>query len=682
MKIKLCVSQQLRYRSPIKIGAVFSAVALSLMLLAPFANAQGFYQASARRPYLVMQEITPNPEGAFDQLFAFYGEVGGMSPGAARVYVRSRTLPPALRLSSGEERVLRIFHFNDMHNNLTEFHSSRGNTHRFSQIVKRVNDARANAADNESVLFVSAGDDVTGTIFDELLGSDEASFITCPSYDAYSAAGLDVAVVGNHELDRGARMFELSVENSAAFPVLSANLYGSQFLDAADHPAAVIGVVNGIRVGFVGLTTIHESKLNPQGDPQFSGASPLETLETVLPAVARYSDVIVLLPHVGYDGEIDGVIRHPLDEGDLDLAEAASRITRGKPTVLIGGHTHTVLNANGLEVITNGVPILQAGEWGKNFGELEITLTAQGRSLAASYDYTMHATKKRDDRDPGNPLYEQDSDYDQVFDQTVMDPIIAQLDVVRAEVIGQSGSSTNITPEATRYDRYMGESAIANFLTDAIVSRSANFPAGPGGESQQVALAVFNSSAIISGIQTNSTITYDDWFNVMPYADHVVVTELSGQQLKDIIIDNAKRVVRDEELVENGGTINVSGFISRGKLNFSSGVRYEISLGANPPYTATAQNITLFGDPIDTVLGDTYKVAWGDYIIPNGNEGWNGGQIGGGMPDGVTGLDLRGIDYNDTGLIFRNETVEFLRSSSGTIQELGAVKDGRVVVVE
>ena len=150
-----------------------------------------------------------------------------VNPGSWR---KAKLLPASEFETNADEITLRIFHFNDLHNHLLEPNATRGDTHTFSQMVKIVEDARQAAGENEIVLFLSAGDDHIGTIFDELLGFDAATFVASPAYRAYSAAGVDATVIGNHDLDRGSELLALAIDQDAAFPVLSANLNGSDYL--------------------------------------------------------------------------------------------------------------------------------------------------------------------------------------------------------------------------------------------------------------------------------------------------------------------------------------------------------------------------------------------------------------------------------------------------------------------
>lgn len=138
-----------------------SAAALTPMLVFR-ANAQ----AGPRE--LSLMEVAPNPNGAIERAFLLTGDP--LAAPIERIVAEDGAPVPAPTLPEGERRVLSILHINDMHNHLTQMHAKRGDTHRFSQIVKMVREARAASGENEITLFVSGGDDHTGSIFDELMG--------------------------------------------------------------------------------------------------------------------------------------------------------------------------------------------------------------------------------------------------------------------------------------------------------------------------------------------------------------------------------------------------------------------------------------------------------------------------------------------------------------------------------
>ena len=160
----------------------------------------------------------------------------------------------------------------------------------------------------------------------------------------------------------------------------------------------------------------------------------------------------------------------------------------------------------------------------------------------------------------------------------------------------------------------------------------------------------------------------------MPYADVVDVATLTGAQLRDMLDNNAKRLLRPEEVAD----ANLSGFVSRGFLHFSSGIRYQIATGGSAA-EAKAVNITLNGERIEDVLDKRFTLAFNSYISLGAfGETWNGKPIGGGVQGEIASVDVRKLPFDHTGLVYRNEIIAAIRDMKVISKETGAVLDGRV----
>lgn len=635
--------------------------------------------AAAGPGELLMSPATPNPQGAFERLFLLKGDP---LAGPVRAIVTEAGNPvPAPSLAPGERRVLRLMHFNDMHNHLTDQHSKKGDTHRLSQMVKMVRETRAAASDSEAVFFVSVGDDHTGSVFDELVGWSPEDFVTDPAYRAYSAAGLDIAVLGNHEFDRGAELLRMGLKRDAAFPVLSANVHGSAFLARdEDYVCAAIAEAKGLRVGFIGLTTAVDTRVGQPSDPSLAVASPVEAIRNVLPAVAEVCDVVVILSHCGFGSGSHrsgkaGAARM-IGEGDLDIAAAAGPLT-SKPIVLLGGHSHTMLNSGGIDTdnVVEGVLIAQAEANGKFLGDISMSIAAENGRKAWFSSVSLHPVKNRDDRvkadEPTYAALEHEGDYDAAFEAETIAPLLKALDSKLAEEIGQVASDELVSTERTLADRYIREVAIANFMNDALVQRSSTFPGG------QIDIALFNATGLQTGI-SQGPLTFKAWYDVMPYADNVHVATMTGAQILEMLDNNAKRFVRPEELA--AGTLDLTQFVSRGLLHFSSALRYRVDLGASAAQ-AKAVDVTIAGTPIGEVLDKTYKVAFNTYVSLGAfGEAWNGKPVSGGVPGDIPSMDLRKLDYDHTGLVYRNEIIAHIRDLKVISAETGARLDGRLAI--
>lgn len=373
--------------------------------------------------------LKPNPEGWITELYGLVGYAPGQG-GAIGGAVAKRLAalqPPA-------SKRLKIFHFNDMHNYLVHGDAPQGETHAMSQIVAKVRTAKRKAKADEPLLFVSVGDDRTGTALDKLLGDiTGAGFRVDPAYVAYSAAGVDVGALGNHEFDHGARTLRTGIRASAKFPLLSANIHASRELEAGrDYFPAAIGVVGGLRVAFLGLTTPVMKHFRKAGDPGLQVASPVATAKELLPNLAKFADVVLILSHCGY-GEDFGPERKSdgwrfyIQEGDVSIARAIGGLV-DKPVVIVGGHTHTTLNAARLEPqnLVAGIPILQAGAHGKYLGEANLILKA---GEDTRFSTRLHPIRPRDDTvaDPEAAKTERDADFDADFERRVIDPLQAEI---------------------------------------------------------------------------------------------------------------------------------------------------------------------------------------------------------------------------------------------------------------
>lgn len=136
-------------------------------------------------------------------MYLLDGEVA-TDPVRAVVPETGIALPKPRRTGSPNPFRVRILHFNDLHGHLVRIRPS-GTEPVFSRIAGaiRVTRERALHDPNSAVLVLSAGDDLAGSLFDEVLSTPGSYPGPHPAYCLYSAAGVHGSVLGNHDLDRG-----------------------------------------------------------------------------------------------------------------------------------------------------------------------------------------------------------------------------------------------------------------------------------------------------------------------------------------------------------------------------------------------------------------------------------------------------------------------------------------------
>jgi len=598
-----------------------------------------------------IRRATPNPRGGLDALWLI--EVDPLAPAPAELSAAapedipgapppSAPPPPAPRPSATR---LRLLHVNDLHNHLADLPEG---PQRMAEIAGHVARARAAAGPEEAVLFLSAGDDHTGSIFDELLGWGAADFTLDPGYRALSAAGCDAAAIGNHEFDRGAAQLVRGIAADADFPVLSANVHSSAHLVPGRHyHAAALAEAKGMRIAIIGLTTRVETRVGQPSDPGLAVASPVAVLERLLPLVAPLADAVVILSHCGYGGGTHAsgkaTVARDIGEADFALAETAARLTR-RPCVIVGAHTHTRLNEQGVEPqnLRHGILIAQAEANGRFLGEITLTPgeAPQARLIALGQGAE-----------------------DRAFAAAHMEPMIALVRDRMAQPIGFAPGD-GLGWGATRDSRYRGECALANYMNDALVAELAGLPGGAPD------LALLNGGSILAGVAPGP-VTFGQWFDVMPYSDEVFILTATGAEIAAILQSNARRLLRPDET-----DIDTGGFIARGFLQASSGLRYRIVPGGTAA-KARADRITLFGQPIAELAARRFRIAMTTYLaLGSFGERWNGLPIAGGVPGDLPGHDLRALPSQNTGLVYREVLVRHIRATP----RIEAAPDGRLCI--
>lgn len=523
---------------------------------------------------------------------------------------------------------LKILHLNDLHGQVVHL-ARHGHEPVFARIAGRLSHLRQRyARDGQTaVLFLSAGDEVAGSVFDELL--DTQAGAVHASYRLYRAAGLDAAALGNHDFDIGVDRLAQAIAREAAFPVLSANIQTPPALAGLVHAAALFDL-KGLRIGLIGLTTPAQNSC-----PDVSFSDPLTAVHTLLPILRPACHVLILLSHLGYSLESDtaGVAL----AGDVELAQ---RLPPGSVDLIVGGHTHLSLNEHGLSRrhVVQGVPIVQAGSFGRFLGE--VTLTGQESMVVTDARLTPTA------------ILPVDAD----FAETAVAPLVAQIQPHFTRPLGRAMNHPDLSPEAVFNEFAAGESALANFITAGIVARAR-------AHGLPVDFAMIDASVVRAGLPAGD-LTFADWFALMPYADTLRLCQLSGWQVWALLQDNARRVDLPHEH-----------HVERGFLHFSGQLRYRLRLGHRREENQ-AEEVLLHGKPLLAQLDDSFTAVapsfWRQLARP-----WEEYARAEGLPL----LERAALHFNDTGLFLRRELVAYVTAMGGVLAEGGAVRDGRVQIL-
>lgn len=531
---------------------------------------------------------------------------------------------------------LKVLHFNDLHGQIARV-AKDAYAPVFSRMVTRIDQARAECSANPraAVLVLSAGDDIVGSPFDLLVGGNPATYLAHPGYALYSKAGVDACALGNHEFDLGLDLLGHAIRSDARFPMLAANLRPNPLLDGLLNPAAIFQA-KGVLVGVIGLIT-PAAELRRRPGSEFEIVDPIPVVQRLLPIVRSLCDVVIILSHLGR--RLGSSVATMACAGDVELAQA---LPHGSVDLIVGAHTHDLLNATGLDTdnVVNGIPITQAGFNGRHLGEADLIL---GRSVTLGR-VTATATAEL----PVNEAFERDT----------VQPLVEQLGPLLQRRLGRVTDSADLTPNSCCGGERCAESALHNFVADGLV-------AGLRARGHAVVLCMLDASAINVCLRPGQDIAYGDWLSVMPYADTVVSFALTGRALRDFIQDNARRF-------DPAGGASVE----RGYQHFSAGVRYRIqSVAAQAD--ARAVDIKVQGVPLEQNLDTTFQVACISFFRALARN-WELHPTEGSRP---LVFDPRQAGGADTGLYVMDLMLEHIQRHGGVTPSGGARCDGRVTLM-
>lgn len=201
---------------------------------------------------------------------------------------------------------------------------------------------------DDHVLVLDAGN----TLFGERLAMESQGRIII---EAMNAMGYDALTVGTLELSQGIEVLQERAQE-ANFAILSCNILDIQSENLLFAPYIIVQR-DGLRYGIIGVS---EPEIVHLADVAQTAKvmDPVQSLQRYLPEVQDQSDVLIVLSHLGL-------------EGDKALAQAIPDID-----VIVGGRSRKLLQAP--EIVGSTI-IVQAGYDGEWLGKLSATVTDDGR---------------------------------------------------------------------------------------------------------------------------------------------------------------------------------------------------------------------------------------------------------------------------------------------------------------
>jgi len=268
-----------------------------------------------------------------------------------RIFFLSLLVSCATKYDPARTYKLTILHTNDQHGRFWANSDAEWGLPARATLVARLR--KEIEADGGKVLLLDAGDVNTGVPQSDMLDAE-------PDFVGMSRLGYDAMAVGNHEFDNPLETIRRQ-EKWAGFPFLSANIYDSASGQRLFRPY-LIKELGGLRVAVLGLTTEDTQMKSTMGrDPAFRFTGPIDEAAKLVPELRRQAHVVIALTHMGHYPDESHADDAP---GDVTLARRVSGIN-----VIVGGHTQLPLFKADLQ---NGAYIVQAHEWGKYVGRVDL----------------------------------------------------------------------------------------------------------------------------------------------------------------------------------------------------------------------------------------------------------------------------------------------------------------------
>lgn len=393
--------------------------------------------------------------------------------------------PQLLAYTKGKVYKLTILHTNDHHG---RFWPNKDGELGLAPRATLINQLREEVRkDGGHSILIDAGDVNTGIPQSDMQDAE-------PDFKGMALLGYDVMALGNHEFDNTFDVL-LKQREWAGFPFISANIYHKENNERA-FPSHIVIEKEDLKVTIFGLTTEDTPfKSSPVNTAKFTFVPMLEEAKKLVPELRKDADVLIALTHIGhYPDEQNGADA----PGDVTLARQVNGID-----VIVGGHTQKPLFEPDIQ---NGSVIVQAAEWGKYVGKVDLEFLDGKVKLVSAKLIPVNLKDSQ-------IKIEADSYIESVlrpFKEKGDASLQVELATAETEFMGLSTVIRN------------GETNMGNLITKAYK------------EKFNTDLSLSNSGGIRASI-AKGLVTYESVLTVLPFGNQLAVAELTGKELKEYL---------------------------------------------------------------------------------------------------------------------------------------------------
>ena len=384
---------------------------------------------------------------------------------------------PGTKLNVNLVKKIDLLTTNDFHGNLVG--GSEAGAAKLAAYIKYYADMN-----KSGTIILDAGDSFQGTPMSNLLYG-------APVVDFFNEVGYTATTVGNHEFDWGIEtVLNTMKEQNAKYQMLTANVYQDGKLATWATPY-MIKVVNGVKVGIIGLSTPDTAVTAHKdfvGDYTFE--DPADITMALIPKLEKEgADLVIVLSH------LPAVQNADTKAITGELADFANEV-KGVDAV-IGGHSHNIVTGK-----VNDVPVVMASKHGRMIGQITLYYDTKTDKVIISESNVIEVRKGELDVTPNAKIEKMVADYNK------------ELAPVFGEVVGVMGADLvrdyNLTSGAGNW--------FADVLRDA----------------KDADVAFTNAGGIRIDVAAGE-VTMEKIFEIMPFDNTPVTTVMKGKDILDVL---------------------------------------------------------------------------------------------------------------------------------------------------
>lgn len=494
--------------------------------------------------------------------------------------------------------VINIVHTNDTHSQIEPAVNRQGVS--YGGVVERAAMLELLRQQDPDLLYLDAGDMVQGSPYFNIFKGELE--MLCMNQQQLLATTF-----GNHEFDNGIEGV-LSMLQVADFPIISCNYHcEGTALEARVLPHLIVEN-HGVRIGITGATCTPEGLIAQRNWEGIRYEDPSTAVNREAALLRREGcDVVILLSHVGYlpapEPGRDEIL-------DTDIAAASHDVD-----LIIGAHTHVniergtrVNNADNRPVV-----ITQTGGKANPIGHLQIVMKPGSRYPECRYSVDSIVCRKLH---PGD------------YDLTGLGAGIAEIVEPYRESLSER-MNVSLATASMPLERSHPQCRLGNFTADALLQIGQELGQKP------VDASIMNLGGLRNELAAGS-VTIGSLYNIFPFENAVVLLDLYGRDLQELINSNAGR-----------------------KLDCWAGTQITLQMDGDRCY---ASDVLVGGQPIDP--DRLYRICTIDYLA----EG-NGG---------MSAL-TRAASLIKTGVTIRDAMIGYVTRLGQQGKAVEASIDGRVI---